>query len=379
MAPELVVSRARVPPVRAGPSVRRVVSKSSRTSRVGQAFLAFIAVMPALAYYAPVWVRGDVGESTASTCTDVNKRALCSCAANDMNNKPLPVTLSQTKNELQLLCSDPLQYVPAGLSKSQVCPADADKLTQCLTDQGTGYIDIATVLHGNPKDMEWKTESKAGEGSPKVLTIPQTSFPYDDEFFVVGCSSHSRDTSSKCQVNVTVAARKTTKHEQTVTCAYGQASNQSHQQITITPSHNAFTLTCGDQGEVLPTLHTQTYCIIGEKTDAEAKCSGSYADVLPGYEETWWKAGNSKNSFTLTIPTDKFPKESATIMVGCGKAKTSTSERIEPESALSPSVCSVDVTIEGSGVASASSLAFTGLTAALSGTVTITALWVDSL
>ncbi|PFH32476.1 SAG-related sequence [Besnoitia besnoiti] len=252
-----------------------------------------------------------------------------------------------------MLCEKNLTYAPQGLAGCKVCPAE--KWEECKT--GNGGIDATELLFGTPEGVAWKDVQKVKEPNvPKVLAIPEENFPFTDQKFVVGCVNQAGHT-TKCQVGVTIAARPTKKHEQTVRCAYGQASNQSHQQITITPSHNAFTLTCGDQGEVLPTLHTQTYCIIGEKTDAEAKCSGSYADVLPGYEETWWKAGNSKNSFTLTIPTDKFPKESATIMVGCGKATTSTAERSEPESALSPSVCSVDVTIEGTGEVS-SSLAF---------------------
>ncbi|PFH32477.1 SAG-related sequence [Besnoitia besnoiti] len=293
-----------------------------------------------------------------STCEESGKAYKCTCGADDTNTGALAITLSKTRNELQMLCRKNLQGAPASLSQSKVRSTDPAKLTSCLKTSDSESVNFTTLLYGNPQNVKWAPAEASDEEVLKTLNVPEANLPFVDQNFVINehdwADSHMRLRSSQ---------------------------QPPHQQITITPSHNAFTLTCGDQGEVLPTLHTQTYCIIGEKTDAEAKCSGSYADVLPGYEETWWKAGNSKNSFTLTIPTDKFPKESATIMVGCGKATTSTAERIEPESALSPSVCSVDVTIEGTGSSILSSALPRNLTTVLSavGASGLTALLVRAI
>ncbi|PFH36825.1 SAG-related sequence [Besnoitia besnoiti] len=243
-----------------------------------------------------------------------------------------------------------------------VCPSGTPDVAECKGDHATKCIPVGSLLSGDASNIKWEDLSKINEQcTQKVLTIPKINFPYVDEGFVVGCVASEQ---SKCTVNVAISARATVTEDRTVKCAYGTGSNAKHHEIRLSPSQNSFTIMCGDKGEVLPTNYSTAFCpILDKNADAKTECSESYTSVLPAYTEGWWKT-DSQNSFVLTIPSDKFPENEAKIMVGCQKMDK-VAEKKEPTPGPTSSVCSVEVTIEGSGAPSSSATVSPGILAVI--------------
>ncbi|PFH36809.1 SAG-related sequence [Besnoitia besnoiti] len=303
----------------------------------------------------PLAVLEALATEEKSNCTPPVEGVRTKCTCESSAKAPdLQATISEETNELEIHCKGGLNYAPDGLVSSNVCSADADAVCACqVTGHKSVCIDVNSLLLATSTPAKWEpvTEGRTND-KPKALIIPKDKLPHVDGEFLVGCSDSGSTT--KCKVAVTVAARATETKDQQVTCSYGKDSNKKHQTITLSPSQNSFTLVCGEKGEIVQTNYKKTYCDVSEENAAVKDCHGKYRDILPGYEEGWWTDGEEK-SFTFTIPEDKFPTARAKMMVQCQIAEEKHVKALAP-AAPEPSVCSVDVSIEGDGSASAASM-----------------------
>ncbi|PFH36833.1 SAG-related sequence [Besnoitia besnoiti] len=190
--------------------------------------------------------------------------------------------------------------------------------------------------------------------------------------------NNTRDVTN-CKVSVTVEARATDKTGQVIICAYGAKSNLARPSVTLSRSNNAFTLVCGKGGDVIPTNYEEAYCppVSTDGKEALDTCAGNYATILPAYKPSWWSNKKEKTSYELSIPGDKFPEEEVTFVVGCRRASGEDAAKGTGSSAENPSVCYVDVRIEGTGKVSASHAPlvtgmFLGVSLATAGVVVFT-------
>ncbi|PFH36080.1 SAG-related sequence [Besnoitia besnoiti] len=301
----------------------------------------FLASLIALAYCAVPSKIGVLAASTKTDCVPGEKDTTCTCDSTATGEERLSATLSQEKNVMKIVCEPQMTCAPEDLL-DKVCPAEQVELKGC-------QLKLSDLLAEDATSVAWEAEKvKAKEnGETKSLTIPTQNFPYSDQRFAVGCTGENK----KCKVVVTVEARPTVTDGQTVTCAYGASSNTSHQAVTLSPSNNSFTLVCGEKGDVLPATYETTYCVSGS-TDAAETCDEKWTSVFADYDSKWWKNPEGTNSFTLSIPTDKFPSEQKKVMVGCQQKKETNDEQRKAGAPAGPTVCSVDVTIEATSSAS---------------------------
>ncbi|EPT27600.1 SAG-related sequence SRS38B [Toxoplasma gondii ME49] len=345
------------PPVMGGVPV-----KLHLASRLGLVSLLLVATTAGLLGYQPSFVTRAVADEPAKNSACVIEanggQTTCTCVSTEEGKpKDLAATLSATASVLQLVCESTLTFAPDEADK-QVCPAETTNLQTCVSNgDSKTSIDVTSLLTGNTEGIKWETVTREAQGTTKKLSIPPANLPYTDQRFAVGCLDSGK-TTTKCKLTVTIEARASVTQDQIVTCAYGKTSNQKHQSIKLSPSQNKFTLVCGKDGEVLPTKYQSTFCVRKDGVDARAECSGNYTDVIPAYETQWWKHDAAQHTFTLEIPEGGFPEKETQIMVGCQKSKkdaTGTDNEVREEaSSESPTVCSVDVTIEA--VASSASL-----------------------
>ncbi|KFH01763.1 SAG-related sequence SRS38D [Toxoplasma gondii VAND] len=341
-------------------SLARVVKvRLSSASRLGCVALLLLASATGLpGYPSSFLIRALADESqVSSVCVPGEGVTKCTCAAQESTNpKALEASFSEKLSALELACEQQ-SFAPEDPDNKRVCPADTSDFKDCKDNQAnTKSIDLTTLLTGDTESIKWETVTREAQGTTKKLSIPPANLPYTDQSFAVGCLDSSK-TTAKCKLTVTIEARASVTQDQIVTCAYGKTSNQKHQSIKLSPSQNKFTLVCGKDGEVLPTNYQSTFCVRKDGVDARAECSGNYTDVIPAYETQWWKHDAAQHTFTLEIPEGGFPEKETQIMVGCQKSKKAagTDKEVREEaSSDSPTVCSVDVTIEA--VASSASL-----------------------
>ncbi|KEP60473.1 UNVERIFIED_CONTAM: SAG-related sequence SRS38D [Hammondia hammondi] len=240
------------------------------------------------------------------------------------NQKHQSIKLSPSQNKFTLVCGKDGEVLPTNYQS-----------TFCVSKNG---VNASAECSGTYTDVIPAYETKWWKHDATqhtfTLEIPEGGFPEKETLIMVGCqkSKNAADTDNK-----------------TVTCAYGKTSNQKHQSIKLSPSQNKFTLVCGKDGEVLPTNYQSTFCVSKNGVNASAECSGTYTDVIPAYETKWWKHDATQHTFTLEIPEGGFPEKETLIMVGCQKSKNAadTDNKVREEaSSDSPTVCSVDVTLE---------------------------------
>ncbi|PFH36806.1 SAG-related sequence [Besnoitia besnoiti] len=297
---------------------------------------------------------GSLADETVKlSCETSAKRTKCTCVNGGATTETKAVSLSQTENEFEMYCTHNLTCAPLGLKDSVVCLATVESLNQCEndTEDKKNCMDVKQLLEGAPDSVKWTNGNAIpSQDTSKVLGVPQENFPYVDGIFSVGCIE-SNDT-EKCRVNVVVKARATTTQDRKVICAYGTDSNQEHQTMTLSPSENSFTLVCGEKGEIVQKNYKETYCPVTEGKEAVTECAKGYKPILPAYEHNWW-TGDEKQSFTLTIPKDAFPENDAKMTVQCQKRVEAGETAKAAPAAPSPTVCSVDVTIQGIGSSSA--------------------------
>ncbi|PFH36089.1 SAG-related sequence [Besnoitia besnoiti] len=289
--------------------------------------------------------------SLSAECGASGHETTCICAEASLktSEQKSSAVISKETNVLEVDCKGELKFAPTGAGNSLVCPAGSDGLNNC-------QLDINKLLTKQQNAVQWQNcdqESKVPEQC-KSLTIPEESLPFADEGFSVGCVDKTQGDKKLCQVAVTIKARASETNGQTVTCAYGASSNESRQAVTLNPSKNSFTLVCGDKGTVLPTNYETKFCS-SDPEKAKETCDGDYQSILPGFEEGWWKNDDpTANSFTLSIPVEKFPKEQAKMVVACQQEKESSGSKTVQWEAATSSVCRVDVTIEAGSPASLS-------------------------
>ncbi|PFH36085.1 SAG-related sequence [Besnoitia besnoiti] len=291
--------------------------------------------------------RAVTAETGATGCVEDGNKTMCTCAEQSVkeNGKGMSAVLSKGQNMLTLDCQGKLEFAPKA----------ADNIVCSPQEEFPGCkLDLHTLLSGNPTDVNWtECEPKAKkEGKCKALSIPQERLPFTDQQFAVGCVS--ADNQKKCRVAVTMKARASLTEGQTVTCAYGAGSNQLHQTVKLNPTHNSFTLVCGEKGEVFPQKYDETFCTSEPKGNEEA-CSGNYQSVLPGYEKDWWKEDKKARSFTFSIPVDQFPREPTKIIVGCQQRlqEPHSEQQRDRDEASGPTVCNVEVTVDAAAPLSA--------------------------
>ncbi|PFH36829.1 SAG-related sequence [Besnoitia besnoiti] len=340
---------------------------SCMTSRLKVAVVLMLATslaLPPTTFYLTLKALAAGPQSSNSKCAEdpADPGAIqCTCDPADSSPQKLTATISEDKTRMQLLCKTGMTFAPAALEESMVCPAGTEDLCECEkppVKEGTPCFPISDLFSGEDSKVQWTPDkSKSDQNTDKTmfLRIPKENLPHRQEKFMVGCL---QKTEKKCQITVTIEARKTVMQERKVMCAYGKDSNNSkqHQTITLTPSQNSFTLVCGADGDVLPADYNSHYCPVTETpTDAQASCSGNYESIFPAYNSNWWKPSEPK-SFTFEVPADQFPEKDATISLGCRQKPSGDVNGHKTVSDVAEtSVCNVDVTVEGTGAASSSS------------------------
>nr|XP_029220847.1 SAG-related sequence SRS38C [Besnoitia besnoiti]PFH36838.1 SAG-related sequence SRS38C [Besnoitia besnoiti] len=301
----------------------------------------------------PFCLVGECAQPAQPDCTETPGKTTCRCVDNAA--KSLSATISETRKTLELQCPDSAtKYAPDGLKGANVCAASTQKLTECHNcNPEDKCMDVNELLSGTEK-VKWKSETPDSGNGPRTLTVPKDNLPYVDQQFKVGCLDTSGET-EKCSVTVELEARKTSRTNNTVTCAYGKESNEAHETITLNPANNSFTLLCGTDGEVLPKNYQANYCPVDDaQKDVSTPCGGDYKSILPEYGSTWWSPETVKGGVTLAIPTEKFPEQTAKIRVGCLARAALTRGDTTQDPEQKTTVCNVDVTIEGTGSPSAS-------------------------
>ncbi|CBZ54905.1 SRS domain-containing protein [Neospora caninum Liverpool] len=225
--------------------------------------------------------------------------------------------------------------------------------TTCVSPLGT--IPLAGLLKGDgASDVHWKPDFV---NHAVVLTVPPKNLPPVDKKFIVGCTEVAQ---GYCLLHITLSAGTSSTDNQSVSCAYGSASNEQVQKVTITPKNPTFTLNCSTDGTMQPTSFTTNYC--ADADTVQDDCTQKYASLLDGYSKTWWHVSQTQtsNQATLTIPADKFPEAETKLGLGC-KATTPLSNS---------TTCKVELTITRNNSSSVwrlslSVTAFLALTGAL--------------
>ncbi|PFH36166.1 SAG-related sequence [Besnoitia besnoiti] len=303
---------------------------------------------------------------------------------NDTNsgpNPPGPLTLSKDKLSAALQCSgENNKVVPQTVTN--VCSVQGDKAevqgdgAEVKSDGAEGKSDGAEVksCQDNPKkqvsltdllgasgELSWKkTEASASPQSETwLLQLQKEELPLSDKTFFVGCK-HAGDTDNPtCKLTVNVHAKPSAVHNNSVTCAYGKASNvEGPLKVTLTEESNSFDLVCGKEGLTNPNSYRTAYC-----GDAEMhECQRSYKDILPQYEESWWSPPNEElNQAKLTVPATGFPAEDQSFYIGCTLKPAENHEKAfqansgDPQtSVVNSSDCKVQVTVKAAKYSSAS-------------------------
>ncbi|PFH37032.1 SAG-related sequence [Besnoitia besnoiti] len=273
---------------------------------------------------------------------------------------PLKVTLSDDQLTTTLLCGDGSQAVPTDLET--VCnPKEVQTVQDC---QSNGTVQLKTLL-GSPRDIKWSKQGQSGNVSQSQtweLTLREEDLPFTDKEFFVGCQKGAKGAGqTTCKVDVTVKARDSEKDDNVVTCAYGSESNFETVDVEVTREHNTLTVACGKDGTITPKAYDAYYC-----EDATLKpCAKSYKDILPAFQETWWKQEGGENApLKLTIPKEGFPAEDKTFYVGCSPKSSTDPVKVsrggEGETDATPAIkgpttCKVMVTVKAGSASLAAS------------------------
>ncbi|PHJ17123.1 srs domain-containing protein [Cystoisospora suis] len=295
-------------------------------------------------------------QSASHACPNSNGVSSCRCeppsharvdraALNEFT-----ATLSEESPKMDLSCVGPKNNVaPDTMSQGSVCAGSADVET-CFATAAAGdgsTVKLDTLLAQGTTDVVWKKESTTGEDQQKyALAVPGDAFPLLDQQFFVGCKAADPPNAPVCKVSVALKARKSATAGQTVTCAYGSASNATRQSVTLTPSHNKLSVSCGKEGTIVPAENLKNFCAYGE--DPSNCNSQAFTELFPGSDQSWWSTKEG-NQAILTIPADKFPAEDRKFALGCKHTPTDLpSNRDGANSQPAPrntSLCSVDVII----------------------------------
>ncbi|PFH36095.1 SAG-related sequence [Besnoitia besnoiti] len=316
--------------------------------------LASIATIVIVSGFSSLYgVRAQQQQQQAVTpaCSVTAPETACTCyePTGTAGKSDRSAALSKEINLLKVKCGVGLQFAPTrGNKDMMVCSEQSTNLKDC-------DLNINDLLGGKSSDVKWEkcTENAREVEECKTLTIPQANLPFVDKSFAVGCTDKTTGEQKLCRIPVTIHARASETNGRTVTCAYGAGSNESRQVVTLNPSKNSFTLVCGEKGTVLPTNYDTKFCS-SDPDGTNTTCDGDYQSILPGFENGWWKKEEptSTNSFTLSIPVEKFPTEQAKMVVACQQTTPKPSSITVKDEKATSSVCRVDVTIEAGSPAS---------------------------
>lgn len=271
----------------------------------------------------------------ASTTVD-NQVVSCPAPAK-AGPPPVSVTISEAKNTLTLACNGAeVAAVPSTLNKGTVCVSAPEKTLKTCKAANAGPNDTTTVsqLLGSESEIVWLAKEKSASAS-YGLKIEKKDFPYLDKTFFVGCMKETPD-NFQCQVNVTVKARASSVDSQVATCSYGESSNPSALEVTMTPEKNTFTLVCGKEGTSVPEEFKTDFCP-GDDV-GECRTPSPYGSILPGFASEWWSTSTDGSQHTLTIPAEHFPAKEQSFLVGCVPRKETATKSQTP-------TCSVKVTV----------------------------------
>ncbi|PFH37758.1 SAG-related sequence [Besnoitia besnoiti] len=243
---------------------------------------------------------------------------------------PGSTTLSETQLSAALQCTgDAIELVPA--SEKNVCVAhdSSASLSQCKSSstETLKQVELQLLLGSDtPIQVSHSMPSRTTQKTWKVeLKRPQ--LPRSDKAFFVGCVNDQSDTTSNCKLTVNVEARKSAVNNNVATCAYGQKSNPQPLKVEMTGEANTVTIDCGDDGTFAPGSYMTEYCVDDGKSLRECE-KKAYADVFPGFEQSWWKAEEStKQAPTLTIPASGFPSEDQQLLLGCVPTRKAIASR----------------------------------------------------
>lgn len=188
----------------------------------------------------PPQEQSPVGQCTAASgVTSCSCRAVTGGATGTGRAAPeeLPATLSEDSPKLDLTCTGSQNTaVPETMADGDVCPKEAE-MSLCSKSYSTApntAVKLNSLL-GTTTAVNWTQSANTGAEKKYALDVPEDAFPLVDKDFSVGCKANG---TAVCKLSVAVKARKSTTVGQVVTCAYGLASNDTRQSVTLTPSKN---------------------------------------------------------------------------------------------------------------------------------------------
>ncbi|PHJ23734.1 srs domain-containing protein [Cystoisospora suis] len=303
-----------------------------------------VAVVVSMSFRAlPTAANADEASSQNQATSKVESQvATCTKPSTETSPVILSAAISEAENTLTLACTGYTAgaAVPSTLTDGTVCASTpANTLASC-EESVKQKKEPATVkvkdLLGSETNIVWAPAEANGKKTYS-LEIGKKDFPYLDKTFLVGCMENSTK-NFECRVNVTVKARASTVSGQVATCAYGESSNPSVLEITMTQEKNSFALVCGNDGTSVPgesTFNTE-FCPGSDVTKCQTTVA--YGSILPAFTSEWWTTGAEGGQHVLTIPPENFPEKEQFFLVGCVPAA-------KAESKSQTSACNVKVTV----------------------------------
>ncbi|CBZ53692.1 SRS domain-containing protein [Neospora caninum Liverpool] len=300
----------------------------------------------------------------APTCDVTENGTACVCEESvkgRAQESASSATLSESHNTISVQCPEQYGFVPSDGTK--VCSVDTDTNATDLGTCNTHNEKIEAFLNPVPASPpQWSASDTTT--TPHSLSLPQSHFPLTDKKFFVGCLEQEdrlnkllQGTPPKksCVVTVQVEAKKSSLHENVLTCGYGANSNTEKTPVaTLTSDNNALTIVCGSEGQLQPSGKPTTAFLCDISTE-ECSTAVKLTDVFPNFTEAWITVEGETGSNKLVIPEDGFPEEDKMIMLGCSLKTVSGDDKKKNENTTvqEEPTCKVKVVIPAGGRSSA--------------------------
>ncbi|CBZ53693.1 SAG3 protein, related [Neospora caninum Liverpool] len=327
---------------------------------VGLFFLLFVSCL-----CLSLMAMEEISTTIKPTCTVLHNRTECVCGDREADEEAPESTnsasLTGSKNTISIECPETYDFVPT--ENTKVCSVNEGNNVPDLGTCNQGNVKIEAFLNPVPASPPQWSASDANT-TPHSLSLPPSNFPLTDKKFFVGClekkphlNSHVRKAPAKksCVVTVQVEAKKSSLHENVLTCGYGANSNTEKTPVaTLTSDNNALTIVCGSEGQLHPS-GTSTTAFLCDISTEECSTAVELTHVFPNVKEAWITVEGETGTNKLVIPEDGFPEEDKMIMLGCSlktvsgndnKKKENTTVQEEP-------TCKVKVVIPAGGRSSA--------------------------
>ncbi|PHJ22337.1 surface antigen [Cystoisospora suis] len=234
-----------------------------------------------------------------------------------------------TRHSVVLECGATASVVPSTLSTGpDVCDWKTLSLAECVGPSGAAQNTVRSLTSLIPSSEKgWLTFSEGAY----TFTVPENQFPLEVTKFKIGCKAPNTDTG--CLVSVVVQARPTEVTMDELLCSYGQSVTVA---ADVTKKNPSFSLSCGGPSYFIhPLDYSSKYCDGASVVNCPTK---DFNSLFPSYQQSWWKAVADK--FVFTVPSDMFPDEVKTFVVGCSPDKVLTDKS---------TVCSVGITVSSQG------------------------------